>query len=184
MSGSSRAPLDAPGRTHRQSMPCKFAVKQANIRMRVCSASSCCSYHVSAPQSMALYYLAKELARDVFLRLGQRRVFTFATSHTHTHTLPLPVGGRARQTTQRRAQWLPLKEGALPTSLPCGLAKAMPGEPLSGFARRVARSARKKQCALPCCGRQARGTTATVRQSSDNCSTKDVRQSTLNWCVV
>ena len=29
-----------------------------------------------------------------------------------------------------------------------------------------------------------RGTTATVRQSNDSCSTKDVRQGTLNLCVV
>ena len=61
MAGSSRAPLGAPGRTRRQSRRCKFAVKQANIRMRVCSASSCCSYHASAPQSMALHSLVEEL---------------------------------------------------------------------------------------------------------------------------
>eukprot|EP00973_Karenia_brevis_P048129 6679995-Karenia_brevis.AAC.1 len=85
MSGSSRAPLDAPGRTRRQSRPCKFAVKQANIRMRVCNASSCCSYHASAMQPMALDSLLVELSRDVFLGLGQRFGFTFATSHIHTH---------------------------------------------------------------------------------------------------
>ena len=70
MSGSSRAPLDASGRMRRQSRPCKSAVKQASIRMRVCNASSCCSYHASAPQPMALYSFAEELSRDVFLRLG------------------------------------------------------------------------------------------------------------------
>ena len=51
---SSRAPLLAPGSSCRQSPPCKSAVKQASIRMRVCKPSSCCSYQASASQSMAL----------------------------------------------------------------------------------------------------------------------------------
>ena len=51
---SSRAPLQAPGRSCRQSPFCKFAVKQASMRIRVWRASSCFSYQASASQSMTL----------------------------------------------------------------------------------------------------------------------------------
>ena len=85
----------------------------------------------------------------------------------------------ARQRAQRCAQRLPLKDGAPPPTVsPRGLAKAMPGKRLWRFARRVARSARKKKhCALPCCGRQARALRCCGKALCTHCCAHTLRAS-------